>query len=130
MGPSVSNPVEVYLSALPARKERTAREVLDILAARIEWPPGPRGGKREYDSLSAPWWQLTAEEVTRVREQLVNGAWVSDSSGEPYTPPAINRFLNSLRGVLRQCWKEGLMPASSYLEAAALLKTVSANPAR
>jgi hypothetical protein len=130
MGPSVSNPVEVYLSTLPARKERTAREVLDILAARIDWPPGPRGGKREYDGLSAPWWSLTADEVSRLRDRLVDGAWVSDSTGEPYSPPAVNRFLNSLRGVLRQCWKDGLMPAESYLDAAARLKTVSANPVR
>ncbi|MCB1054055.1 MAG: hypothetical protein KDD11_00915 [Acidobacteria bacterium] len=130
MGPSVSNPVEVYLESLPARKERTAREVLETLAARIEWPPGPRGGKREYDILSAPWWALTVDDVNHVREQLVNGEWVSESSGEPYTPPAVNRFLNSLRGVLRQCWKDGRMPVASYLEAAAALKTVSASSDR
>lgn len=124
------NPVEEYLNGLSARKERTAREVLDLMAAEIEWPKGPRGGSRSYDGVSAPWWQLEPEEVVRLRERLVNGEWTSDTDDEPFPPQMINRFLNSLRGVLRQCWKQGLMPAAPYLESAAKLKTVSANPPR
>lgn len=124
------NPVEVYLSGLSSRNRRTSKEALDVMARNLDWPPGPRGGKREYDGHSAPWWVLTTEDVLYLREKLTSGAWISEATGKPYAPAAINRFLVSLRGVLRQCWKQGLMEASIYLEAVAKLRSVSSVPTR
>lgn len=123
-----ANPVETYLSGLSARKERTAREVLDLMAEEIDWPKGPRGGKRSYDGLNAPWWELTPDDVEALRERLVSGEWTP--VGDEASPQEMNRFLNALRGVLRQCWMQNLMPAGPYLEAAARLKTVPAHQPR
>ncbi|MCB1036509.1 MAG: hypothetical protein KDD47_21970 [Acidobacteria bacterium] len=124
------NPVEVYLQGLSARNMRTSLEALDLMAQRLTWKTGPKGGKRSYDGLTAPWWLLTSEEVVEVREQLVGGEWISETTGEPFTPTAVNRFLAALRGVMRQCWLQGLMPAAAYLDSVAKLKSVSPVPSR
>jgi len=124
------NPVEVYLNGLSSRNMRTSLEALDVMAGNLTWKTGPRGGKKGYEGLTAPWWILTTDDVLFLREKLTSGAWTSEATGKSYAPAAINRFLVTLRGVLRQCWKQGLMPADIYLEAVAKLKSVSSVPTR
>ncbi len=124
------NPVEVYLSGLSSRNMRTSLEALDVMAKSIEWKTGPKGGKRSYEGLSAPWWMFQSEDVVDLRDRLTSGEWISEATGKPYTPAAINRFLVALRGVLRQCWKQKLMPAAIYLDSVAKLRSVSTGPVR
>lgn len=124
------NPVEVYLSGLSSRNMRTSLEALDVMAKSLSWKTGPKGGKRTYEGLSAPWWMLQSEEVVALRDQLTSGEWISEVTEKPYTPAAINRFMVALRGVLRQCWKQKLMPAAVYLDSVAKLKSVSTGPVR
>ncbi len=125
-----ANAVEVYLQGLSARNMRTSLEALDLMAQRLTWETGPKGGKRTYDGLTAPWWLLTSEKVVALRAALVNGEWISENTGEPFTPTAVNRFLAALRGVMRQCWLQGRMPVAAYLDSVAKLKSVSPVPSR
>lgn len=118
------NPVERYLSTLPSRNERNAREALNLMARYIKWPVN--GNSQAYDGLKAPWWRLTETEVKRVHDALVEGSWITDATGKRPTPAVVNRHLTALRGVLRECWKLELMPASAYLDAAAKLRSVPA----
>jgi hypothetical protein len=119
-----TNPVSEYLSGLTARNERTSREALDLLAKKITWKGIDKTEKRNLDGLSAPWWQLSQADVVKIRESLANGKWRNDATGEPYSVTSVNRFINSLKGVLRQCWRQELMPAAEYLDAVSKLKTV------
>jgi hypothetical protein len=119
-----TNPVAEYLSGLTARNERTSREALDHLAKKITWKAVDKTERRKLDAFSAPWWQLTEDDVVKIREALAGGKWKSDSNGEPYSVTTVNRFINSLKGVLRQCWRQELMPADVYLDAVSKLKSV------
>jgi hypothetical protein len=123
------NPVEVYLAGLSARNRRTSQEALHVMAGKLTWKGG-KGRKQSYDGFTAPWWLLTTEDVLFLREKLISNKWISEATGKPYAPAAINRFLVTLRGVLRQCWKQGFMDAATYLEATAKLKSVSSVPSR
>ena len=124
-----SNPVETYLEGLSSRNERTAREALDEMARRIRWK-GSAKGKGKQSALSAPWWELNQDDVRKVYDQLSSGEWLSEVTGEPYAATGVNRFISALRGVLRQCWRQGMMPADTYLGAVSQLKTVPARVSR
>ncbi|MEM9290806.1 MAG: hypothetical protein AAGD01_03925 [Acidobacteriota bacterium] len=116
------NPVQVYLDSLPARNERNAREALSVLAEVVEWDPNSRNGS--VSALSAPWWTLSVDQALRIQEDLVEGEVLSITTGEPLAPTAVNRYLQALKGVLRQCWRQKLMPDDAYLEASAKLRTL------
>ena len=119
-----TNPVAEYLGSLTARNERTSREALDLLAKKISWKGVDKADQRKLDAFNAPWWQLTQADVVKIRESLATGKWRNDSAGEPYSVTTINRFINSLKGVLRQCWRQELMAADEYLDTVSKLKTV------
>jgi site-specific recombinase XerD len=51
-----------------------------------------------------PWERLDYRHVAAVR------AWLADR----FAPATVNRHLSALRGVLRECWRLGLMPAETY----------------
>ncbi len=119
-----TNPVAEYLAGLTARNERTSREALDLLARKISWKGIDKSDRRKIDGLAAPWWQLTQADVVKIRDSLANGKWANEATGEAYSVTAINRFINSLKGVLRQCWRQELMPAGEYLDAVSKLKTI------
>ena len=119
-----TNPVTEYLGGLTARNERTSREALDVLAKRISWKGIDKTAQRKLDAFSAPWWQLTEADVVKIRDSLASGKWRNDNQGEPYSVTTVNRFINSLKGVLRQCWRQELMAADVYLDAVSKLKSV------
>jgi integrase len=60
------------------------------------------------DPWTYPWHRLRYRETARVRAQLV----------ERYAPATVNKILSSLRGVLKTCWRLGLMDAETYARAA------------
>jgi len=60
------------------------------------------------DPWSYPWHRLRYRDTARVRAQLV----------ERYAPATVNKILSALRGVLKTCWRLGLMDAETHARAA------------
>lgn len=97
------NPYWVYLARFSGESERTMRRCLDRIAAIIlHQPPGtaaPRLGER------IPWEQIRYPHAILLRTEFT-GHWSS--------PSHVNKHLAALRGVLRECWRLGLMTAEDY----------------
>lgn len=53
--------------------------------------------------LHAPWHLLRPEQVSAIRAQLLHS----------YSPATARRMLSALRGVLRECWRAGLLTAEA-----------------
>jgi len=60
------------------------------------------------DPWGYPWHRLRYRDTARVRAQLV----------ERYAPATVNKILSALRGVLKTCWRLGLMDAETHARAA------------
>jgi integrase len=60
------------------------------------------------DPWTYPWHRLRYRDTARVRAALV----------ERYAPATVNKILSALRGVLKTCWRLGLMDAETYARAA------------
>jgi integrase len=60
------------------------------------------------DPWTYPWHRLRYRDTARVRAQLV----------ERYAPATVNKILSALRGVLKTCWRLGLMDAETHARAA------------
>jgi integrase len=89
-------PSGLYLGRLKSEtSRRTQRTALRQLAQLITGQPDPR---------LVPWWRLDY----RVTETIAIGL------GERYAPATVNRYLCALRGVLRACWRAGLMSRDAY----------------
>jgi site-specific recombinase XerD len=97
--PARANPVEVYLAQLAPNSRRAVRSDLARVAAFLS----PDAG----EPLDLPWHRLRYEHVAAIRQRLATA----------YAPSSANRLLSSLRGVLRESWNLGLMPAEAYQRA-------------
>ncbi len=93
------DPVSAYLSQLGPGSRRTMREALTKLA---RWASDGRCGPDEL-----PWHLLRIEHTAALRSRL----------GATLAPATANKHLAALRGVLKQCWRRGLMSAEAYQRA-------------
>ena len=93
------DPVDAYLAQLGEGSRRTMREALTKLAS---WASQGRA-----DSHELPWHLLRIEHTAALRSRLVSSV----------APATANKHLAALRGVLKQCWRRGLMPAEAYQRA-------------
>jgi site-specific recombinase XerD len=96
--PADPRPALVYLGRLgTARSRRTMAGVLDRLVRLI---------RTDYTQtiLTYPWHQLRYERTALIRTKLA----------EVMTPATANLTLAALRGVLRECWRLGLMNAEDF----------------
>lgn len=91
-----THPVAVYLARLAPGSRRTMRQALDIVAALLT--------DGRADALRLPWAQLRYQHTQAVRSRL----------GERYRPATVNKTLAAVRGVLKEAWRLGLMPADDY----------------
>lgn len=91
-----THPVHLYLARVGPTTRRNRAYRLEQLAS---WLSGGR-----HDALSLPWHELTAAEVLAVRLKLV----------DDYAPGTVNQYLNTLRGVVRECWRCGLTSSDAY----------------
>ena len=89
------HPVAVYLASLSAGSRRTMLGALNTIAAMA-------GGER-VDAQSFPWHQLHHEHTAAIRSALA----------ERYSPSTANKMLAAMRGVLKACWRLGLMDVIS-----------------
>ncbi|MCS7030063.1 MAG: tyrosine-type recombinase/integrase [Gloeomargarita sp. SKYG116] len=94
--PATAHPVWVYLSRLSPGSRRTLLEALELMARWMS--------QSQWGALEFPWWQLRYPHTTALRAWLV----------ERYAPATVNKQLAALRGVLRECWRLGLLSAEDY----------------
>ena len=94
-----SHPVLVYLASLAPGSRRTMRTSLDSIASFVS------GGRA--DSISLAWDRLEYRHTTAIRSALA----------EVYAPATANKMLSALRGVLRECFRLGHIPAEQFSRA-------------
>ncbi|HYW09713.1 MAG TPA: tyrosine-type recombinase/integrase [Longimicrobium sp.] len=94
-----ASPVAVYLAQLAPTSRRAVRRDLDVIARILS------GGEADADGI--PWHFLRYSHTAAIRQQVA----------ERYAPAGANRMLSSLRGVLRESWNLGQLPAEDYQRA-------------
>jgi site-specific recombinase XerD len=98
---AVSNhPVDVFLHRLGPGSRTGQKQALDTIAALLS--------NACSDSLSLNWASLHYSQTSAVRAALV----------ERYAPNTAKRMLAALRGVLKECWRLGLMSHEEFARAA------------
>lgn len=90
------DPASAYLAGLGAGSRRTMREALDKLARLAS------DGRCELHDL--PWHLLQLEHTAALRTRLCS----------TLAPATANKHMAALRGVLKQCWQQGLISAGEY----------------
>lgn len=90
--------VAAYLARLAPSSRRKVLESLSLCAGRLS--PG-------LDATSCPWERVRYAHTAALR------AWLA----ERCAPATANRHLAALRGVLKECWRLGLVDADSFQRA-------------
>jgi integrase len=91
--PRDEDPVLAYLARLSPGSRRTMRASLETIARLAS------GG--EVGALDFPWWLLRYQHSEAIRGRLA----------EAYAPATANKMLSAMKGVLKSCWRLGLMTA-------------------
>ena len=96
------HPAAVYLARLAAGSRPTMRRALDSVASIMS------GGRD--DAVTLEWAALRYQHTQAARAVLAGR----------YAPANANKHLSALRGVLKECWRLGLMTAEEQQRAADL----------
>jgi site-specific recombinase XerD len=91
-----SNPVEVYLGRLAPGSRRGIRVALETIARHLS--------NGTADALSFDWASLRYQETSAVRNHLAR----------TYSIHTANLGISALRGVLKECWRLGLIPHDAF----------------
>ncbi len=91
--PRDENPMLAYLARLSPGSRRTMRESLETIARLAS--------AGEVGALDFPWWLLRYQHAEAIRGRLAEG----------YAPATANKMLSAMKGVLKSCWRLGLMSA-------------------
>jgi site-specific recombinase XerD len=97
--PADRNPSLAYLARLGPGSRRTMRQALDELAELMG---------AGCDARTMPWERLGPQHTAAMRAALA----------DRHAPATCNKVLSALRGVLRECWRLGLVSAEQYQRAA------------
>ncbi len=92
------NPAAIYRDSLSRGSYWAVHHSLETIVKLL-------GGA---DPWTYPWHRLRYRDTARLRAALV----------ERYAPATVNKVLSALRGVLKTCWRLGLMDAETYARAA------------
>jgi site-specific recombinase XerD len=95
-----NHPVDVFLNRLGPGSRTGQKQALDTIAGLLSYGCS--------DSGSLNWASLRYSQTSAVRAALV----------ERYAPNTAKRTLAALRGVLKECWRLGLMTYEEYARAA------------
>ena len=95
------NPVLSYLGRLSEGSRRTMRGSLEEIAAFASRRELPDGRAVYLDALRFPWWLLTSTHTAVIRAHLAG----------KYAPSTANKMLSAMKGVLKACFRLGLMTA-------------------
>ena len=107
-----TDPVEVFLNRLGPGSRTSQKQALDTIAALLS--------KGCCDSGSLNWASLRYAQTSAIRATLV----------ERYAPNTTKRMLAALRGVLKECWRLGLMSYEEYARAADIVPVRGELPPR
>ncbi len=102
-----ANPAALYMANL-SEGSQGMRQSLDTIARILD---------EQHDAETFPWETVTYRESMTVRMALV----------ERYKPSTVNKMLSTLRGVLKQTWRLGLIDADTYHRAAAVENVRASN---
>ena len=91
--PRDENPVLAYLARLSPGSRRTMRASLETIARLAS--------AGEVGALDFPWWMIRYQHSEAIRGRLA----------EAYAPATANKMLSAMKGVLKSCWRLGLMTA-------------------
>src|SRR5215208_7835045 len=91
--PRDEDPVLAYLARLSPGSRRTMRASLETIARLAS--------AGEVGALEFPWWMLRYQYSEAIRGRLA----------EAYAPATANKMLSAMKGVLKSCWRLGLMTA-------------------
>jgi site-specific recombinase XerD len=91
--PRDENPVLAYLARLSPGSRRTMRASLETIARLAS--------SGEVGALDFPWWLLRYQHAEAIRGRLA----------ESYAAATANKMLSAMKGVLKSCWRLGLMSA-------------------
>ena len=98
--PADHHPAAVYLARLAPGSRRTMRAALETIAGLLS------GGRLDAEGLD--WSALRYAHTAAVRSRLA----------EAFAPATASRMLSALRGVLREAWRLGQIPAEDFHRAA------------
>ncbi|RME56929.1 MAG: integrase [Deltaproteobacteria bacterium] len=93
------HPAAVYLARVSRGSRRTLRQALETIACLLT------GGRVDAEGLD--WAAIRYPHVVALRALLA----------ERYAPATANKILSALRGVLRECWRLGYLPAEVFHQA-------------
>jgi site-specific recombinase XerD len=110
--PADQHPAAVYLARLAEGSRRTMRQALDICAGIIT--------NGRDDARTIRWQDVRYQHSQLIRSELA----------QRYAPATANKMLAALRGVLREAWRLGLVPAEDYHRAADLSGIRGTRPLR
>ena len=91
--PRDENPVLAYLARLSPGSRRTMRASLETIARLAS--------SGEVGALDFPWWLLRYQHSEAIRGRLADS----------YAPATASKMLSAMKGVLKSCWRLGLMTA-------------------
>jgi integrase len=94
------HPVAVYLARLAPGSRRTMRQALDAVATAIS---------AQHTAETLPWPAVGYQHVAAVRAALLERG---------KAPATVNKTLAAVRGVLKECWRLGLVDGEAYQRAA------------
>lgn len=104
---ATANPAALYMANL-SKGSQGMRQCLDTIARILD---------AQHDAETFPWETVSYRESMAVRLSLV----------ERYKPSTVNKMLSTLRGVLKQTWRLGLIDADTYHRAAAVENVRASN---
>jgi site-specific recombinase XerD len=87
------NPVLAYLARLSPGSRRTMRASLETIARLAS--------AGQVGAVDFPWWMLRYQHSEAIRGRLADS----------YAPATANKMLSAMKGVLKSCWRLGLMTA-------------------
>ena len=107
-----AHPVVSYLAGLAPGSRRTMRGALEATSRRLAggtWRTGRRGrharlGNDAPPPEAFPWHELRRPHMQVLRAELA----------ETFAPATANKMLAAIKGVLKECWRQGLMSADHY----------------
>jgi site-specific recombinase XerD len=91
--PRDEDPVLAYLARLSPGSRRTMRASLETIARLAS--------ASQVGDLDFPWWLLRYQHAEAIRGRLADS----------YAPATANKMLSAMKGVLKSCWRLGLMTA-------------------
>ncbi len=109
--PADRHPVGCYVASLGSPASRaTALHALESIARLLT--------SGSHDARTLPWHELRRQHVGFLRAQLAQHRYTrGEGELRGYSPSSINKHLCALRGVLRECWRLGLVAAEDYQRA-------------